>query len=150
MYYSFKKWIVCGLGTGFLKPAPGTWGSLLGMLLFAIIKYYIPQFITIIWILIFILALLWIGAVEEELGRDAPQIVIDEVLGVGLIFLFIDFNLIQWLAAFIFFRLFDIFKPFGIYQIQEMKGANGVIFDDILAGFYSLFVILGLNYLGVL
>lgn len=105
---------------------------------------------TVIWILIFIIAVRWIGAVEEELGKDAPQIVLDEILGVGLVLLFIDFNLIQWLVAFIFFRLFDIFKPLGIYQIQEMKGAYGVIFDDILAGFYSLFVVLGLNYFGVL
>ena len=149
MNISIRKWIVCGFGTGFIRPAPGTWGTIAAAIIFAVIDLTLPFLKPIFWILLFILGLLWIGDIENDLGNDAPQIVIDEFIGIGIVLIFMTFNWLHWLAAILIFRIFDIFKPLGINELQKMPGAAGIIFDDVLAGIYTLIFITGLMYLGV-
>ena len=149
MNKSIRKWIVCGFGTGFIRPAPGTWGTIAAAIIFAVIDLTLPFLKPIFWILLFILGLLWIGDIENDLGNDAPQIVIDEFIGIGIVLIFMTFNWLHWLAAISIFRIFDIIKPLGINELQKMPGAAGIIFDDVLAGIYTLIFITGLMYLGV-
>jgi phosphatidylglycerophosphatase A len=76
----------------------------------------------------------------ELLGNtDAPQAVVDEVIGQLIVFLFIPFTT-SWLLVLVgfgLFRLFDIWKPYPIDYLQSLPGGIGVCADDILAGVYA-------------
>lgn len=72
-------------------------------------------------------------------NNDPSEAVVDEVMGQLIVFLFIPFGL-SWpfiLAGFLLFRLFDIWKPYPIYDLQILPGGIGVCADDILAGVYA-------------
>ncbi len=78
---------------------------------------------------------------EKTLGHDAPPIVIDEVLG-QMIALFLVPRTWPWvLAGFLLFRLFDIWKPLGAREIQNLPGGWGIVADDVLAGIYAFVVL---------
>ena len=67
--------------------------------------------------------------------KDAPEIVIDEVLGMWVALLFVPFSIEGWVVALALFRVFDIFKPWPISLVErKLKGALGVVADDLLAG----------------
>ena len=76
--------------------------------------------------------------------NDSPEIIIDEFLGVFIIFLFFDYyNKLNFytifILGFILFRFFDVLKPFPINWIdKKIKNSFGIIFDDIIAGIYSV------------
>jgi phosphatidylglycerophosphatase A len=73
---------------------------------------------------------------------DPPQVVIDEVVGQGIPFLIISFNIVEILLAFLLFRIFDIWKPWPI-KILERSFSDpwGVMIDDVAAGIYAALVI---------
>ena len=140
----FKRWIGAGFGSGLSPVAPGTAGSLL-----ALIPAYFsiridpilgPLFLTVI----FSLLSLWVTkACVEAWGEDPGKMVMDEFAGQTLVFISIPFSFTtnDWwivLSAFLFFRFFDILKPFGINKLQELKSGWGILMDDILSGFYAL------------
>ena len=83
--------------------------------------------------------------------KDASEIVIDEVIGVYFIFIIINnlvifSQIIDMLLIFILFRFFDIFKPFPIKVVdQKIKNSIGVILDDIIAGVYTIIILLCIN-----
>jgi len=129
-----------GLGTGLLRPAPGTWGSLLGiplfmgMLLLGILPYSVVA-----------LALLavgcWICDVSaRRLGvHDHPGIVFDEIVGMMLaawpLALQGRADLLDVVAVFVAFRVFDIAKPWPIRWFdRHVHGGLGIMLDDALAG----------------
>ena len=77
----------------------------------------------------------WIaGLAEHELGHDAGQIVIDEVIGQWIALLFAPHRITVFVAAFLLFRLFDIWKPLGAREAQRLPGGLGVVTDDVIAG----------------
>ncbi len=145
----FHYLIATALGAGFVPKAPGTAGALLGLLLF----WFIPMDAVskILLILFFFLLGVWSsGFIEKERGTDPPIVVIDEVVGQWTACLFVPHTLVVYALAFVFFRLFDIWKPFPIDDVQRLKGGWGIMVDDFLAGLYAL-GILGLILLsGVL
>jgi phosphatidylglycerophosphatase A len=146
-------------GVGYLPLAPGTWGSLLAVGLyvflastFASFRYSpstgSPEFIVAAVhavILIALVGYLLIGVWAADrsiamLGNtDAPQAVVDEVIGQLIVFLFIPFTSSWFLIAcgFFLFRLFDIWKPHPIDRLQDLPGGLGVCADDMLAGVYA-------------
>ena len=65
---------------------------------------------------------------------DPSQIILDEVVGCFLTFVGLAFSWQSLLAGFLLFRLFDIFKPFGIKRLEQLPGAWGVLLDDCAAG----------------
>lgn len=69
--------------------------------------------------------------------KDPKNVVIDELCGQLLAFLFVDINVFSLFFLFFMFRFFDIIKPFGIKRIENIQGAYGVLSDDIVAGFYA-------------
>ena len=70
--------------------------------------------------------------------KDAPQIVVDEVVGFYIAMIAIPFTPFWVISGFILFRFFDIFKPFPISWVDEnVKGGQGIMFDDVLAGLCS-------------
>jgi phosphatidylglycerophosphatase A len=120
-------------GIGRLKPAPGTWGSLvvLPLLVFG------PVIALLLGLLV---TLLGFFAIREVL-RDAPDedpgwIVVDEAAGmlIALAGLTAEASIWGVLIAFGLFRIFDIFKPWPISWADQQSGAFGVMLDDIVAG----------------
>lgn len=81
-------------------------------------------------------------------GEDPSRVVVDEMVGVWIPLLAAPAgNLWYALAAFALFRLFDIFKPLGIRKMEYLKGGVGVMMDDILAGIYSLILLIVARWL---
>lgn len=137
------------LGTGFysgLSPiAPGTTGSLAAVLLISGLIYAQVYALLIILVILSSFISLWAAPYfEQEFGKDPGQMVSDEWAGQCLTFLTISFsgdlqtNIIILLTGFVLFRFFDILKPLGINKLQNLKGGQGILADDLLAGLYAL------------
>lgn len=138
-----------GLGSGLSPKAPGTVGTLLGMLLF------IPVILLselAAWA-VFIIGLFWgstiCGKSSEYMEvHDHGGIVWDEFVGIWLVMLLLPEQSWQyWLAAFLTFRLFDIWKPWPIkWADQQVSGGFGIMLDDVLAAVYAAILILVVHY----
>jgi phosphatidylglycerophosphatase A len=136
-------------GAGFFPKMPGTFASILAFFapvffLDKIVSIYIRPLILLFLILIFtLISLKLIPKVEKKEGFDASIIVIDEIIGVWLIYLspFIPITWLSFLLGIGLFRFFDILKPSIIGKINEKKGAIFVILDDIFAAFFTLILL---------
>lgn len=130
------------LCAGYFPFVPGTFASLLGVLLFIPIKDN-PAVYTAAAFLLVIAGFLASSEAEESFGKKDPKyIVIDEVAGMFislLYFPYYDFQIV--LMAFILFRIFDTLKAFPAGRIQYLKGSIGIMSDDLIAGIYSNIVI---------
>ena len=139
------KAFVSLFGIGYIRIAPGTFGSLFAILVWYIsIVYLNIYFFYMIIIIVFICSFKAINIYLRNVNKDDPsEVVVDEFIGqsVPLIFL-LQFNVYEVLLAFSSFRLFDIFKIYPVNKIENIKGANGVIMDDVVAGIYSLIIIM--------
>jgi len=130
-----------GLGTGYSPIASGTAGSLLA----AVIWWFLPESLGVKLIVLCIVtaASVPISTAAELLygKKDDSRIVIDEVVGMWLSLLLLPHTLKYFAAAFFFFRLFDVIKPFGIRKIQELRGGWGIVADDFFAGILANIVV---------
>lgn len=131
-------------GLGFLRPAPGTWGSIGGLLVWWFGLAWLPWFVQLSICLIYALISWWLcHRVIARLGvDDAPQIVADEVVGMWLALCALPQA--WWLAvlAFVLFRLLDVAKPGPVGWLdRRLTGGLGVMADDILAGALVGFVL---------
>ena len=139
--------IALGLGSGLLRPGPGTWGTALAWLLYALFAALHPGTGLSFALLALSLPLgVWAaGRAGAALGEaDAAAIVIDEMVAFWLVLLMLPTGASFGLqaAAFLLFRLFDITKPPPIRQIdRRWHHPLGVMADDLLAAFYTLLVI---------
>lgn len=140
------------LGLGHLRPAPGTWASAVAVLAGVLIDRFLGFPALVAATLAVTAAGFW--ACGRELagrpGDDPSEIVIDEVAGQWLALLFPaaafwnrgveDWALVAWpgwVAAFVFFRLFDIWKPWLVGRADRRGDAPGVILDDLWAGLFA-------------
>lgn len=129
---------------GFAPVAPATAGSALT----ALIGWYLP--VPGLPLALALLAVgtgiaVWAaGEAERELGHDAGPIVIDEAVGQAITLLFCPHRVSAYLAAFVLFRVFDIYKPPLADRAQELPGGLGIVADDIVAGVFALAVLQGL------
>ena len=141
---------------GYAKIAPGSVASLVTTLIFYLFaKHLIYYFFIIIILITTILALHAVNVYTYKLlEKDRSEIVIDEVIGQSIALLPLLFfdqtnspQLFMCVISLLFFRFFDIIKPFPIKNFDKMNNTFGVIFDDILAGIFSaLFLILALSF----
>lgn len=144
---SAARLIATWFGTGFLRPAPGTWGSLVAIVLAMIINGLLGFPALVVATVLVTLLGFWAcrQVLEGRPGEDPSEIVIDEVAGQWLAFLFAaagfwfrDFQgFLPWpapVAAFVFFRLFDIWKPGPVGRADRRGDADGVMLDDLWAG----------------
>ena len=141
-------------GVGLLPFAPGTWGSLFGLILFFYTNIYLSinvQFFYLLLLVIIIFAILVCYFATKELSdneKDQKSIVIDELAGVWIAFIPVsgivmmqDF-LTYSVLAFLLFRFFDIWKPYPIGFIdKKIKNHVGVVLDDLVAGLYAAIII---------
>lgn len=131
-----------GFGSGLIKPAPGTWGSLMGALLFWGLLS-LSSSLTFVLLLLGSVAGGYICRIGgQRLGEvDHGSIVWDEIIAVGwLLYVMDSFMPITWigvLLAFVLFRLFDIVKPWPIHIVDAWHTPWGVMLDDLLASVYA-------------
>lgn len=144
----------CRLGVAGLAPkAPGTWGTLVGCLLAPFLFFpldYIGR--AAMLVALFVLGSLAATRAEKILGQKDPgQVVIDELVGIWLVFLpYAKPTFWLLLAGFIFFRIFDIFKPWPIKASEYwLPDGFGVMIDDVVAGLWALLCVQILYWIGV-
>ncbi len=131
-------------GIGRLRPGPGTWGSAATLLLWAALTHMLtPSMRTPVAIgLTVLVTLIGIPAatqVARSTGVKDPQfVVIDEVAGQLMALIAVPLAWKSFLAAFIFFRAFDIIKPPPVRQLEAIPEGAGIVLDDLAAGLYAL------------
>jgi phosphatidylglycerophosphatase A len=133
-----------GLGTGLTPKAPGTAGSLLGVAL-AWLTLPLGLEMQLVVAITLMASGLWLcGEAARRLGvHDHPGIVWDEIAGMYLLLLVAAPEIIAWAAAFLLFRLMDIWKPWPIRDLDHrLSGGVGIMLDDLLAALYAA-VLLG-------
>ena len=124
-------------GVGYAPVAPGTFGSLVGLALWFVLRR--SQGVQAGVIVATFVAGSWASGVAERLFRatDPGPAVIDEVMGM-LVTMFM--NPIGWLSAavgFFLFRLFDVIKPYPANRLEHLPGGVGVMADDLMAALYA-------------
>lgn len=133
-------------GTGHLRPAPGTWGSAVTVILWGALAHWIPSKQQIPLAIFVALLVITIGAaaatrVCRASGQKDPQfIVIDEVAGQLIALIAVPLAWQTFLAGFILFRAFDILKPPPVRQLERLPEGIGIVLDDVGAGIYALLV----------
>ena len=129
---------------GKLPYAPGTWGSVGALLLWLLLPISFSVHISAI-IALFILGLYSSNKMAKYMNDNDPsEVVIDEVLGMGISLFMLPHSLELYLLAFFLFRIIDILKPSFIYQIQDLPGGWGIMFDDVLAGLFTFALVNGI------
>ena len=134
-------------GIGLVPLAPGTAGSIFGWILFIILSHYVGMYTFLVLIgVVMILAVISSGKASKDLvEKDHKSIVIDELAGIWVAMYPVLFvastqyeRSLYAILALIFFRLFDIFKPYPISYIDKnFKNGLGIVLDDLIAGIYS-------------
>jgi phosphatidylglycerophosphatase A len=127
---------------GFIPGAPGTYASLVTTILFFLVYRFaggIPPALHLsIVCLISLAGILASAEISRRTGREDPSfIVIDEVAGQLLTFLFLPISWLNLILGFIAFRVFDMWKPFPIRKLESLGSGVGVMADDLLAGVYA-------------
>jgi len=128
-----------GFGTGLAPKAPGTFGSLPGVLLAWLTLEFALEWRLAVAVAL-ILAGIWIcGASAKRLGiHDHPGIVWDEITGMYLTLLVAPPQISLWALGFGLFRLFDIWKPWPIRDLDHrLAGGVGIMLDDLVAALYA-------------
>ena len=149
-------WVAQGFGVGRIPFAPGTFGSVIGLLWFALLLKAENFWVYLIGTLVGLWLSVWLcGAAEKILKQTDPgSVVLDEIAAVPICFLASvatdwfcsnqlpapeSFTARTWVTTailFVFFRLFDILKPWPVRQSQRLPGGWGVTIDDVLAAAY--------------
>ncbi len=131
---------------GYVPKGPGTAGSLGALAIAWALHAYLG--ISGAWLALFgvllIAPAIWAaGRMAKDTGSKDPQIVvIDEVVGQWITFAGAStLNAKSWIAAFALFRLFDIWKPPPVRQLERIPGGTGIVLDDAMAGIYAALVL---------
>ena len=139
-----SRWIAFGAGSGLTGIAPGTAGTLWAWAAWVVFSPWLPVTALAILIALGFVAGCWAcGRAAQDLGvSDHGAIVWDEIVAFWLVLLVVPAEFSWQFAAFVLFRLFDIAKPPPIRHFERtVPGGLGVMFDDLLAAGYTLFVL---------
>jgi phosphatidylglycerophosphatase A len=147
LVYSHPAYFIAFSGGAGLSPvAPGTVGSLVAFPLFWLLNQYLsPAYFLLLIDIMFIVGIWACGLSGKALGApDHGGMVWDETVAFLLVLFFTPADWAWQLAAFILFRLFDIAKPQPIrYYDSHLEGGFGVMFDDMVAAFFTLLCLAG-------
>ena len=127
---------------GYIPGAPGTYASLATTILFFLFDRFRGGVVPVLHLsavgIISLAGILASAAITRKTGQEDPSfIVIDEVAGQLLTFLFLPVNLLNLALGFVAFRAFDMWKPFPIRKLESLEEGVGVMADDLLAGVYG-------------
>lgn len=127
-----------GLFTGYLKPFPGTWGTIPAWLIGWFLIKGDPIILGVVVVVTTLLSIALASLAEPLLGHDARKIVIDEWAGMFIALLFVPYSLQMYAAAFVAFRVFDVVKIWPARQLESLPGGLGVTLDDVAAGVHTV------------
>ena len=136
--------VAFGFGSGLAPLAPGTAGTLFAIPAYWLIKPFYTDFEFLLLIAAAFALGVWACArTGRDLGiTDYGGMVWDEIVAFWLVLLMVPGEFLWQLSAFVLFRIFDIVKPQPIrFFDATLKGGFGVMFDDLIAAFYALFVL---------
>lgn len=148
------KLIATSLGVGFLPLAPGTWGALLAIVLWIPLYIFalpwVNALVTSAAVVALTIAGTWASTVSEKYwGKDPVIACVDETVGQWIALVPVAWcphsHWWEIILAFVLFRFFDIAKPLGIRSMEKFPRGYGMMADDILAGLYSVVIIVILN-----
>jgi phosphatidylglycerophosphatase A len=156
LFKNFSAFLALGFGSGLIKKAPGTFGSLAAIPFFLFIQLLSPPLIYLFIITMFFIGIYVADKTSQALAMNDPScIVIDEIVGFLLLLILvahlhgagISITKIDFFLAFILFRIFDIWKPFPIDLLEKkFKGGFGIMIDDIGATIYAFTVFMLIHY----
>lgn len=134
--------LALGFGSGLLKPAPGTWGTLAAVPLYLLFSIVLSLPLTVYLLVLtvsFILGVYLCGKTAKDVGvHDHGAIVWDEFVGLWITMTLIPFSWLNVVLGFALFRLFDIVKPWPIKLLDKhVHGGFGIMIDDVLAGVFA-------------
>lgn len=138
-----------GFGSGLLKPMPGTWGTLAGLLVaIPLLQWLSLPVFALFTVFCFCIGCYLCQKTAQDMGvHDHGAIVWDEFVGIFIVLMALPNLSWNWLlTAFVLFRIFDIFKPYPIkYFDQKLESGFGIMLDDVLAAIYAVILLLCLR-----
>lgn len=131
--------LATGAYTGKIPFAPGTFGTLWGVLAAWLISGLTLQGRALATVAVIAISIWACGRASQALGKhDHPSIVADEISGYLVSFFMLPFTLPNAILVFILFRFFDIVKPNPAGALDKhLKGGTGIVLDDVAAGVYA-------------
>ncbi|HCU89497.1 MAG TPA: phosphatidylglycerophosphatase A [Gammaproteobacteria bacterium] len=141
--------LALGGGSGLLPKAPGTAGTVVGMVIFWPLAALDNYVYTGLVLALFALGVPLCSRTSLAIGaNDHPAIVWDEIVGILLTMAFVDPNPFNCILGFLAFRIFDIFKPWPINVLdQRVRGGIGVMLDDVFAALYAGLTLVFIEYI---
>lgn len=132
------KILATGFGSGLSPVAPGTAGTLVGVFI-CLISYPLAWPLRLVFVIAICMISIYVAGRAEALfgKKDDQRIVIDEIAGLQVTILPVAVSGLHLCAAFVLFRIFDIWKPCPIGRLQNLPGGWGVVADDLGAGVYA-------------
>ena len=129
-----------GFGSGLMPKAPGTFGTLAAIPVYIMMSELSLVFFVAITLLITLVGIYLADYTSKALGvHDHSGIVIDEIAGYLITMIAVPYDWVWIVTGFIFFRIFDILKPWPISWLDKrVKGGFGIMIDDVLAGVFAL------------
>jgi phosphatidylglycerophosphatase A len=125
------------LGLGYVRFAPGTFGSAAGLLLWAVLPQS-PVAHGAVIVLIFAVGVWSAGIAEQHFrGTDPEPVVIDEVMGMLVTLFMVPVGWPGAAAGFVLFRIFDVIKPPPANRLEQLRGGMGILADDFMAAVYA-------------
>lgn len=132
--------LATGLGIGFVPVMPGTFGTLLGLpLAWAVDRPGWPLVIQIAALVaIFLAGIPLCDRAARLLGKKDPgSVVFDEIAAIPVVFLLERMTFSTAILGFVWFRIFDIAKPWPIRRLERFPGGLGIMIDDLMAAIYA-------------
>ncbi|MFC1556005.1 phosphatidylglycerophosphatase A [candidate division KSB1 bacterium] len=136
-YFKIHEAFGTVLYSGNAPLAPGTVSSLAAIIFFWLI---LPDSVLAMAVtagILFAFGVRSASVLEEHWGNDPGRVTIDEAAGMAVTLIGLPKVLWIWLFAFIFFRIYDIFKPPPVRNLEFLPGGLGIMADDIMAGIYA-------------
>ncbi|MEX2288361.1 MAG: phosphatidylglycerophosphatase A [Planctomycetaceae bacterium] len=145
----FAKLLATGFGVGYVPLIPGTVGSLWGLPLVWVLQRLCTSqsqapilFVSVVYSIAALLIVLASVAIchrasKEFEKHDPGQIVFDEIAVFPIVFLFVSINWTTAVIGFVWFRLFDIIKPWPLRRLEKLPGGLGIVADDLGAAIYA-------------
>lgn len=129
-----------GFGAGAMPKAPGTWGTLVALPLYAVMADWGLWFYLLVTLLLGLVGVWLCHVTARDLDvHDHPGIVWDEIVGYLITMVAAPEGWLWWIVGFVLFRFFDIVKPWPIKVVdRDVGGGFGIMLDDVLAGLMAL------------
>lgn len=130
--------LATGFGSGLSPYAPGTAGTFVGIVI-CLIFIPFPWPLRLFAVMALLALSFYVSDQAEKIykRKDDQRIVIDEIIGFQITMLPVDINVLSLCAGFVLFRIFDIWKPFPVRNMQGFPGGWGIVADDVAAGIYA-------------